>query len=411
MRDATSRYLERYAEPESDILLPIGPLTSVLVIPAYQETADQIHQTTEAVSQPAEVLVVVVNNSNEENDPSSAQLEADLVKGQTVVELSKRVSLIAGHRCPILLVDCYTPGNTIEKNRGVGLARKLGCDMALSLINQGVVRSHWIHTTDADARLPRDHFERDRPDNSSACLAAFRHEPEQGLELSTLLYEIRLLYYAAAMKWAGSPYAYPAIGSIMTINAARYASVRGFPRRSTGEDFYLLNKLRKLGQISLLPGEPVVIAGRYSNRVPVGTGTALRAISDLDQPADDYQYEHPDCYLTLRAFIKEIRELALNPVADFRFANPLADDFAAQSKLYEQIHRKQTESASPTVMQKHLDDWFDGLRTRQFIHFLRDEKFGTVSAEQLTTAPFLSESMTSDLSGIRDQLFHCVYSC
>ena len=66
------------------------------------------------------------------------------------------------------------------------------------------------------------------------------------------LYEYSLRYYVAGLTYAQSPYAFHTIGSTMAVNAEHYASVRGFPRREAGEDFYLLNKLAKVGSVHTL---------------------------------------------------------------------------------------------------------------------------------------------------------------
>jgi hypothetical protein len=39
----------------------------------------------------------------------------------------------------------------LPHKEGVGLARKIGCDIALSLYERGTLKSRWLHTTDADA--------------------------------------------------------------------------------------------------------------------------------------------------------------------------------------------------------------------------------------------------------------------
>ncbi len=67
--------------------------------------------------------------------------------------------------------------------------------------------------------------------------------------LATQLYELSLRYYVAGMKFARSPYAFHTIGSSMAVSPVHYARVRGFPKREAGEDFYLLNKLAKLGSV------------------------------------------------------------------------------------------------------------------------------------------------------------------
>ena len=46
----------------------------------------------------------------------------------------------------------------INESQGVGLARKIGCDIALKLYHSDVVKTAWIFTTDADVILPNELF-------------------------------------------------------------------------------------------------------------------------------------------------------------------------------------------------------------------------------------------------------------
>ena len=108
----------------------------------------------------------------------------------------------------------------------VGLARKIGADIALALIDRDFVTSPWIFNTDADVKLPLDYFgPLDAPGNqeNSAFIYPFSHSienPGSALEENALLlYEISLLYYGAGLNYASSPYAFPSIGSTVAVNA------------------------------------------------------------------------------------------------------------------------------------------------------------------------------------------------
>ena len=68
------------------------------------------------------------------------------------------------------------------------------------------------------------------------------------------------------------------MGSCLAVRPEAYAAVRGFPRKNAAEDFYVLDKLAKVGTIARLAGTPLLLEGRLSDRVPFGTGKAL---SDL----------------------------------------------------------------------------------------------------------------------------------
>ena len=120
--------------------------------------------------------------------------------------------------------------------------------------------------------MPRDYFSAVEPLNArttSAAVYPFEHarNPDIRVQHAQALYDASLHYYVAGLKWAGSPWAFHTIGSTLAINAAHYAQARGFPKRRAAEDFYLLNKLAKLGHIETLSSPP--LADQISSRPPL----------------------------------------------------------------------------------------------------------------------------------------------
>ena len=164
----------------------------------------------------------------------------------------------------------------------------MGADLALSLIDQGQVQTPWIFNTDADAQLPNGYFSvpgdiAARVSTSigstsmSAVVYPFFHETE---DQAAAAYDCFLRYQTLGLRWAGSPYAYGALGSCIAVSANHYAAVRGFPPRAAGEDFYLLNKLAKTGTIWCADTSPLQLGDRPSERVPFGTGPRVKRIRE-----------------------------------------------------------------------------------------------------------------------------------
>ncbi|MGV0036288.1 MAG: hypothetical protein ACNYPE_15555 [Candidatus Azotimanducaceae bacterium WSBS_2022_MAG_OTU7] len=302
-----TKYLDRYAEPEAAINLSGRRYDYSLVIPAFNEDPKSVLNVWRQIKPGTSLLVILVVNSHVENDLSARMLVEGLTHHQETTQLTDRAQLVENFSADtgptLLIIDRFSRGYSIERKQGVGLARKIGMDIAASLINQGEVAANWLFTTDADAELPEDYFDIAPASTAAAFIYPFKHFAIPALELPILLYEISMLYYAAGLRWANSPYAYPTIGSTISCSVERYASVRGFPKRNTGEDFYLLNKLRKTGEIKLGNGEPIVIKGRFSDRVPIGTGQAIKAIHNLHSPIAEFTVEHPDCFSTLKHFL------------------------------------------------------------------------------------------------------------
>ena len=72
---------------------------------------------------------------------------------------------------------------------------------------------------------------------------------DDNIYAATKRYEQALTYYVEQLQQAGSPYAFHTLGSCIATPLSYYCHARGFPKKSGGEDFYLLNKLAKLGKI------------------------------------------------------------------------------------------------------------------------------------------------------------------
>jgi hypothetical protein len=426
---AQKQYLDRYAEPEARELGGFERrFGHALTIPAYGE-GSELRQALASI--PAgllgDVLTVLVVNGRADSPRSMqetnfAMLEALRQAGGGGIPLAPNVSLHEHPRGALLLVDRATPGNELPPRHGVGLARKIAADIALALWTRGNVASAWIHCTDADVTLPSDYFEAVHPDASSraggsvaALLYPFRHV-DAGPEV--LEYEVSLRYYVAGLRFAGSPYAFHTIGSTLAIHADAYARVRGFPKRLAAEDFYLLNKLAKVGAIHALGGEPIRLSARASTRTPFGTGRALERARGRERDLAPLRVYHPDVFSDLGAWLQTLRALAEAGEA----ADP-ADLLAKQigswptadaQRLRAQLDRTGAWQAArigaqrcrtPRTRAKHLHGGFDAFRTLKLIHALQAGGLASVPLrEALSAACFVAARRGAPLQEVREQL-------
>ncbi len=183
------------------------------------------------------MVVIVVVNTSDSGDTETTQLLAEATSACSHAKdnlyLSTENSLV-----DCLIVDRASVDRQFREEDGVGLARKIGADIALSMITAGLVSNPFINNTDADALLPPDYFGTSLPDSAvaqkevSAIVRPFRHvhratdaEPIQSRIQASLLYEISLYYYVSRLKHANSPYAFHTIGSTIAVNARDYALV------------------------------------------------------------------------------------------------------------------------------------------------------------------------------------------
>ena len=386
MQDTIKKYLDHYAEPEA-VTVEADEFDStyghVLVVPAYDEPLHQLLGVWRRIR--TKFLAIIVINAPETGHAGSKLLYNALQHQGHPRNINAKLLIVEADDGPdMLLVNRFD--DHIAPRQGVGLARKIGADIALALINQGVVDSDLMHFTDADATLPGNYFEPRLPPDAAAAVYSFNHVAEPWLQLPALVYEIRILYYAAGLGWAGSPYAFTTIGSTISCTAGAYAKVRGFPKRNAGEDFYLLNKLRKVGTIHTIGDATITIMARPSTRVPMGTGRAIMAIRDLPDPLADPGCYHPDCFAALKSILDAIARGTAEEEIPF---SSLIGQYMEDSGFGEVLTR--VPSRNPATRVKFLHDWFDAKRTLKFVHFIRDAlgPTGSLPFSGIMQAPFV----------------------
>lgn len=397
---AVQKYLKGYAEPETSLLreLPdIRPFDHVLVIPAYRESSAFFDRLAESLLHKHAILLIVVINQPDtliEPDNQNQALWDDIRKHTNTIWHGEHLQLrtLPDTASAVLLVDRFS-GLPVPHKQGVGLARKIGADLALRLIHLGLVKQDWIYSSDADTRLPEDYFsalsfsvlKSSTPNAQQATVAIFpfRHLCENDATgLATQLYEQSLQHYVDGLSAAGSPYAYHTLGSTLAIKAASYAMVRGFPKRNGGEDFYLLNKAAKQGVILNLQRPHILIEARQSDRAPFGTGPAVRRLigeGNLDQ-ADIFY--HPQVFKHLGQWLKVMPNTWQQALIDQALSKPVIETLQNLG-IDKAMEASRRISKTPDTYITHMHTWFDGFRTLRFIHLLRETGLHNLTRAEL----------------------------
>ena len=386
---ALQRYLQRHIEPGlPDYHCSSPRWSNALVIPAYQESADLMQRLSRLPGGDGKTLVLLVLN-RPDSDPD---VEVNAALRAAVGELklagapagAPRTRLLNDH-ADLYLHDMESLNIQLPAAQGVGLARKAGCDTILKWMSQGAIGGEWICCTDADARLPGDYFQRLAGiSEAGAAVYPFRHMPgpQRNYDRATARYELRLHHYVLGLEYAASPYAHHTLGSCLAIRAEHYTQVRGFPKRAGGEDFYLLNKLAKLGPVARLSGECIELQSRLSARVPFGTGPAVAKIAAAERPDALPLFYHPHCFAALRAVLALMPALRATPTSDITMglqSMGLDNDLALASsevlgsmELDHALAHCRRQGKSPAQFLRQFHQWFDAFRTLKFIHMLRD---------------------------------------
>jgi len=394
-------YLDKYAEAESQEIpedLATINIDHLIAIPAFDEDITFLQRLKRHCEKQENVMSIVIVNQPDRignSEFEATQLNTELFKyaltsGNKIWQ-NNNISFIRWeNNCHFMLIDRFSKGRQIPHKQGVGLARKIACDLAIAVLAKNKPSKSnnpdIIYSSDADATLPNDYFQRDLEllSHSAACYD-FNHSDEKNpVSAATLLYEKSLHYYVDGLRWAGSSYAFHTIGSCLAFSALHYCQVRGFPKRSGGEDFYLLNKLAKLAPIKLLTGKPITLRSRNSNRVPFGTGPAVSKILQLETPNHFLSYD-PGVFKELCKLIRHFDKLWDSRLQQGLWTKELSRPSQQAleklniSQLFTHIN-KNVKSARQCKQQIRF--WFDAFRTLRFIHELQDVAFPAIPLTQ-----------------------------
>lgn len=328
-------------------------------------------------------VIVVVNNRR------TVTVEERTDNTHTLDALKKYDERPAKFRFHLTWVDASSSGNELPDKEGVGLARRIGADHGVQLL-----------ADPENTELPIVHLDADSPP-APGYLDALHHfytsslrwggytsyehpivDTDSAEGSAMITYENYMRYHELALRYAKSPYAYPALGSIMSSTARAYVSAGGMNRRCAGEDFYFMQQLAKTGKLERIPNALVYPSSRSSYRTPFGTGRSI--LKSMQSPSPHMFLFHPESYKILRCWLKLIKmDIMQSSILILEKAggiHPELKSFLKQRKFISSWDKITSNhfGADARLQQFHI--WFDGLRTIQLIHHLRDTAFPNVIA-------------------------------
>ena len=348
--------------------------TGAVVIPALAES-DTLFATLQCLAQnPRDILsdfliLVVVNHRRD------APLSDKLDNEYTLQRLAAGDSFLSG--LLFAWVDAASKGLELPAKGGVGLARKIGFDLALTRLNYRQADPLLI-SLDADTLVRPDylpslmrHFQGTKVPGA---VIPFCHQrgptPEQDRAIRR--YELFLRAYVLGLSRAGSPYAFHTVGSAMACRAGFYARMGGMNVRKAGEDFYFLQHLAKTGGIDQVKGTVVYPSARTSKRVPFGTGRSVSRLLGKEKGA--VLFYQKDCFQVLRDWLVLV---AQNLESEGEIIRAVAEKISVHLAAYlDSIqfiavwNKLRKNFRDPTKLMSAFHGWFDGLQTRKLIHSL-----------------------------------------
>jgi hypothetical protein len=313
-------------------------------------------------------LIVVVNA------PANCSEEACRCNQATLKAAADWIGQHSDRRLAVHLLDFR---DLPEKHAGVGLARKIGMDEALRRLDDVGRLRGIIAGFDADCRCETNYLTSiegpfQQNPGSPGCSIYFEHPLDGGLQpeiyQAAAAYELHLRYYVQALRFSGFPHAHHTIGSCLAVRADAYCKQGGMNRRKAGEDFYFLHKIIALGGFTELNATTVYPSPRPSDRVPFGTGKAVRAFLERRE-ITTYPFE---AFLDLKLLFDRLPLI-------FQCGEELADEhngrlpaslltFLNEQRFAEVASEIRQNTASEAACRKRFFHWFDGFRAMKFVH-------------------------------------------
>ena len=363
----------------------VSLLRRLLLIPALAEGANLFTTLRSLAANPPDLLrrflvLVVVNQRTDARQQDQAD---NLV---TLDRLAAKDPPLA--QLQLAWVDAATKGMELPaKTGGVGLARKIGADLALPLLDYRTDDPLLIYL-DADTLVRPDylpaiarHFRHSRP---GGAVIPFRHQQGHTAAGQEAIdsYELFLRSYVLGLELAGSPYAFHTVGSAMACRATAYARMGGMNSRSAGEDFYFLQQLHRTAGVARLPGTTVYPSARGSHRVPFGTGRSVSRLLDGDENA--VTFYRPECFRILKAWLQLVgQNTDLSGVEILAGAQKVSPELAGHLegiRMAEAWEKLRANNKNCQALLTAFHGWFDGLRTMKLIHHLSACRYPRCSA-------------------------------
>ena len=371
-------------------------ISNVIVIPAIAEY-DNIKVLIALLSQIdftyfiSSLFLFVINNSLSSNTKVMTDNQKSLNLLRSIIYSNSHggfAAEIIQSGLQVGLIDASSNGKEFNtKHSGVGLARKIGMDLALTVFDYSTKINKLIICLDADCKVPADYLTGVITDfnknNYSAAIINYEHNID-GNDINSaaiICYEIYLRYYVAGLKYAGSPYAFDTIGSTIICDHNAYIKTGGMNKRKAAEDFYFLEKLSKIFEIGKINSTTVYPSNRSSWRVPFGTGQRVtRFIANI---RNEYLLLNPSVFEILKDWLMIYNSDEFNdPQILLNRSNDIHAElynFLLQNNYTTQWKKILSNTKSDKQLQYQKKIWFDGFKTLKLIHHLRDSAYSEIN--------------------------------
>jgi hypothetical protein len=385
-----------------------GDFSGAVVIPSLAEydnlfaTLDSLAANPQGILSRFLIIVVVNHRENAGEEDRENNL-------RTIARLESSAREFSALR--LAWADAASPGMALpEKWGGVGLARKIGLDLALTRLDHGS-QSPLLVCLDADTLVEPTylpsltaHF---LQSTKGGAVIPFRHRPAATPEGQAAIdrYELFLRSYVLGLSLAGSPYAFHTVGSAMACTAEAYVRMGGMNRRTAAEDFYFLQQLHRTSGVEQMHGTTVFPSPRPSHRVPFGTGRSV--YRSINGERDAIMFYNQECFRILGEWLKSVQEDRHRSATDLmRRAASTSDcleEFLFSCGFTSVWEKLVQNNSGPDALLSAFHGWFDALKTMKLIHHLSATRFPRCSPEA-ALPPLLAWASQQKGRNITDEL-------
>ncbi len=351
----------------------------VVVIPCYneKELLLTLQNLCACATSKAKTLVAVIINSS--------VLTNEKVVLQNRKTYDKVIGFAAENNSDTLRFFPLIFENLPRKHAGVGLARKIGMDLAVEYFLNIQNPEGIIISLDADCTVSPNFltgiFAAYRQIDKLCCTVQnFHHRVENNdpqLENAIRQYEQYIRYFSQMLRFVEFPYYFHTIGSAFSVAADAYVRVGGMGRQQGGEDFYFLQKVFALRKTKLLNDVFVYPMARYSDRIPFGTGPALqKIINEPDGQMKTYSFESflelKEFFNLRQSFFKQNAELIRQKIVQL---HPAIIEFSEQTAVLSEIEDSNQNSATLLAFEKRFFHHFNAFKIIKYLNFTHPKFF------------------------------------
>ncbi len=374
----------------------------IVVIPAFNELSllPVLNSLKDASLKNISTQVIVVFNSAENSSQEIKNRNKNA--HQEVIQWKSRVENDFFQVRP----ELYQELN--EKKAGVGLARKLGMDLAANIFSDSGYNGV-IVCLDADCLVDENYFLEIHKffklnPKIQGCNIKFEHrfvDGDRHLQEAIIQYELHLRYYRMALKLCDYPYAFHTVGSCMAVTRDAYIGSKGMNTKKAGEDFYFLQKIFSQFAFGEINSTTVYPLGRLSDRVPFGTGAALSKWKESNTNVIlTYQFA---AFLELKMFFKKLHQLGSfeewREFFDFKSNTGLIHQFLKEEGFLSDISNIMANTKSKDQLSPKFYRWFNNFKILKCLNYLRDVNYPQsgvlIEAEKMLVELGLNSQLSS----------------